>query len=86
LVQENVLSLDAGRVPKKPVVQPIERRTFQDTGGAIKLRGGMISNEDVAGFTLDSFVHLGACFVFRCLAGKSKVDERPCHGTVAERV
>jgi hypothetical protein len=40
----------------EPSVKLVERGAFGDTGGAIKIQGCMVGDEDVAGFAIETSV------------------------------
>jgi hypothetical protein len=59
---------------EKPVLQPGEWCSFGNEREAIKLGGSMISDQDVAGLSIDSFVSVGMGLILQGLAGEGKID------------
>ena len=45
LVEDNIFVFNVGRVFGEPVVEPVDRGTLGDTGGASKEGSGVVSNE-----------------------------------------
>jgi hypothetical protein len=87
LVKHDILASNARRMSEKPVLEPGQRGSFGYTGSAIELRCGIICNEDVAGFAVDTFVGVSTSCIFGSLACKGEIDGQtlPWNGSRASR-
>jgi hypothetical protein len=74
LVEDSIFVVNVRRVFGKPGAKPVERGTFGDTGGAGEERSGMISDENVTGFTIVTGVGPLALEILGLLSSESKIN------------
>jgi hypothetical protein len=58
----------------KPRTEPVNRSSFRNTADTIQFTGGMISDKQIAGLTVETREVSGTGFVLRLLANKTKIN------------